>query len=104
MSQVAVQHESTTGRQLWLAVAFALGLVLVAQAAAAMDSFLKRQAGPNAHLWDMVVAEVFQPIGIFHLPTRHTQEADGTPGIPPLGYGLYPNVDDIGSDCAGHRQ
>jgi Beta-lactamase len=63
--------------------------------AAAMDSFLKRQAGPNAHLWDMVVAEVFRPIGIFHLPTRHTQEADGTPGIPPLGYGLYPNVDDI---------
>jgi len=32
--------------------------------AAAMDSFLKRQAGPQTHLWDMVLADVFQPIGI----------------------------------------
>ena len=62
--------------------------------AVAMDSFLKRQAGPEAHLWEMVVAEVFQPIGIFHLPARHTQEADGSRGIPPLGYGLYPTIAD----------
>ena len=46
--------------------------------AAAMDSFLKRQAGPHAHLWDMVVAEVFQPIGIFHAPMLHTQETEGS--------------------------
>lgn len=51
--------------------------------AAAMDSFLKRQAGPQAHLWDMVLAEVFQPIGIFHAPIMHTQERDGGRGIPP---------------------
>src|SRR5262249_30288696 len=30
--------------------------------AVAMDRFLKRQAGPQAHLWDMVLTEVFQPI------------------------------------------
>jgi len=63
--------------------------------AAAMDSFLKRQAGPHAHLWEMVVAEVFRPIGISHLTTRHTQEPDGSRGIPPLGYGLYPTLDNI---------
>jgi hypothetical protein len=34
--------------------------------AAAMDSFLKRQAGPHAHLWDMVVNEVFRPLLCAH--------------------------------------
>jgi len=61
----------------------------------AMDSFLKRQAGPQAHLWDMVMAEVFQPIGIFHAPTMHTQEQDGGRGIPLLAYGLYVTIDDV---------
>ena len=63
--------------------------------AAAMDSFLKRQAGPHAQLWDMVVAEVFQPLGIVHAPMRHTQEAEGRRGIPHLLHGLYPTVDDL---------
>jgi hypothetical protein len=62
---------------------------------AAMDSFLKRQAGPQAQLWAMVVAEVFQPIGIFHAPMMHTQEADGGRGIPFLAVGLYPTIDDV---------
>jgi hypothetical protein len=62
---------------------------------AAMESFLKRQVGPNAQLWNMVAAEVFRPIGIFHLPTMHTLEATGERGIPLLGYGLYPTIDDI---------
>ena len=60
-----------------------------------MDSFLKRQAGPQAHLWDMVVAEVFRPLGIFHAPMLHTQEADGGRGIPLLDHGLYPTIDDL---------
>jgi hypothetical protein len=63
--------------------------------AAAMDSFLKRQAGPQAQLWDMVVAEVFRPLGIFHAPMMHTQEADGGRGIPFLLVGLYPTIDDV---------
>jgi hypothetical protein len=63
--------------------------------AAAMDAYLKRQAGPGAHLWDMVVREVYEPIGIFHAPMLHTLETDGSRGIPLLAYGLYPTVDDI---------
>jgi hypothetical protein len=63
--------------------------------AAAMDSFLKRQAGSQAQLWDMVVAEVFQPLGIFHAPMMHTQESDGRRGIPLLAVGLYPTIDDL---------
>jgi hypothetical protein len=63
--------------------------------AVAMDSLLKRQAGPQAHLWDMVMAEVFQPIGIFHAPIMQTQEQDGGRGVPPLAYGLYVTIDDV---------
>jgi Beta-lactamase len=63
--------------------------------AVAMDSLLKRQAGPQAHLWDMVVAEVFQPIGIFYAPAMHTQERDGGRGIPLLVSGLYVTIDDV---------
>jgi hypothetical protein len=63
--------------------------------AAAMDAFLKRHAGPHAQLWEMVMADVFQPIGIVHLPTMHTQEADGGRGIPLLYKGLYPTIDDV---------
>jgi hypothetical protein len=63
--------------------------------AAAMDAFLKRRAGPNAHLWDMVVEDVYRPIGIFHAPALHTIEPDGSRGVPILGFGLYPTVDDV---------
>jgi Beta-lactamase len=63
--------------------------------AAAMDSFLKRQEGPHAQLWDIVVANVFRPLGIFHAPMLHTQETEGGRGIPHLLHGLYPTIDDI---------
>jgi Beta-lactamase len=63
--------------------------------AAAMDHFLKRQRGPQAQLWDLVVAAVFQPIGIDHAPMLHTHAPDGGRGIPHLLHGLYPTVDDV---------
>ena len=59
-----------------------------------MDSFLKKKEGPKAYLWDMVVNEVLRPIGIFHAPILHTYEEDGGRGVPVLGYGLYPTIDD----------
>lgn len=63
--------------------------------AAAMDPFLKKRAGPTADLWDMVVEEVYRPIGILHAPVMRTLETDGGRGVPILGYGLYPTVDDV---------
>jgi hypothetical protein len=63
--------------------------------AAAMDAFLKQREGPTAHLWDMTVDEVYQPIGIFHAPTMHTVEPDGSRGMPILGFGLTPTIDDV---------
>ena len=63
--------------------------------AAAMDAYLKCREGPTAHMWDMVVEEVYRPIGVFHAPMLHTIEADGSRGVPILGYGLYPTIDDV---------
>jgi len=94
-AQEKLERGFTYGRYPWArgevvryntAVTFTLG--------AAMDAFLKQKAGPNAHLWDMVVDEVYRPIGIFHAPTMHTLELDGSRGLPLLGYGLTPTIDD----------
>jgi CubicO group peptidase (beta-lactamase class C family) len=63
--------------------------------AVALDTYLKRREGANAHLWDMVRAEVDRPIGIVHAPAMHTIEADGSGGVPLLGYGLYLTIDDV---------
>ena len=63
--------------------------------AAAMDAFLKRREGPSASLWDMLVREVFEPVGAFHVPSLRTIEPDGSAGVPLLSYGLFLTVDDV---------
>jgi len=63
--------------------------------AAAMDAYLKRKEGPNADLWNMVTDEVYRPIGILHAPMMHTVEPDDSRGIPILGFGLTPTIDDV---------
>ena len=62
---------------------------------AAMDAFLKSQEGLDADIWDMVVEEVYRPIGVQHAPIMRTIEPDGGRGLPIFGYGLYPTVDDV---------
>jgi len=62
---------------------------------AAMDGFLKSKEGPDADIWEMVISEVFRPIGISYAPIMRTVESDGAMGLPCFGYGLYPNVVDI---------
>ncbi|UCF17633.1 MAG: serine hydrolase, partial [Phycisphaerales bacterium] len=62
---------------------------------AAMDAFLKTKEGPDADIWDMVLTEVYRPIGISHAPIMRTIEPDGSRGLPIFGYGLYPNVADV---------
>jgi len=63
---------------------------------AAMDAFIKSQEGPDAHLWDMLMEEVFQPIGIYHITMIHVPNGPGNPGIPLMSSGLRVTVDDIG--------
>ncbi len=63
--------------------------------AVAMQNFLASREGPDARLWDMMLREVFEPIGIRHAPMMHTDEASGAPGIALMGIGLYPTIDDV---------
>lgn len=62
---------------------------------AAMDAFLKEEEGEDANLWDRVVEEVLKPIGIEYAPMMHTQEADGSRGIPMMGYGYLPTLGEV---------
>jgi hypothetical protein len=61
----------------------------------AMDGFLKSVEGADADIWDMVLEEVYRPIGIYHAPIMRTVEPDGGRGIPQFWVGLYPTVDDV---------
>lgn len=63
--------------------------------AAAMDSFLKSREGRGANIWDAVMDEVFRHIGVYHAPMMHTVEPDGSRGIPILGEGFFPTIQDI---------
>jgi hypothetical protein len=63
--------------------------------AAAMDAYLKSVEGPDANLWDRVSDEVLRPIGVYTAPLMHTREADGGRGVPIMGFGFFPTVDDL---------
>ena len=63
---------------------------------AAMDAYLKSQEGPNAHLWEMLTEEVFEPIGVYHMTMIHVPNGPDNPGIPLMSSGLRVTVDDLG--------
>jgi CubicO group peptidase (beta-lactamase class C family) len=63
--------------------------------AVAMDRLIKRKEGPNAGIWDLLTREVFQPIGIVHMPVMRTKEPNQAPGIPKLEGGMLPNLDEV---------
>jgi len=62
---------------------------------AAMDAFYKSMEGDDAHIWDMMQREVYEPIGIYEAPMAHTREPDGSQGVPLYGVGLYPTAHDL---------
>ena len=62
---------------------------------AAMDGFLKSREGPNADLWDFVVNEIYEPIGIRQAPINKTLEPDGSDGVPLIAGGYYPTLEDL---------
>lgn len=61
----------------------------------AMDRYLKSQEGDQARLWDMVVNEVYRPIGLTHAPMQHSLDDNGQRDIPIMAWGIFPTVDDI---------
>jgi hypothetical protein len=62
---------------------------------AAMDAYLKSREGPGANLWDRVREEVLEPIGVMDAPMMHTREADGSRGVPILGWGYYATLSEL---------
>jgi hypothetical protein len=60
----------------------------------AMDNYLKSIEGAQADLWEMLTAEVFQPLGIGSIPIQRTIEPDDSRGIPILAWGMYPTYQD----------
>ncbi|MCU0905744.1 MAG: serine hydrolase, partial [Tabrizicola sp.] len=62
---------------------------------AAMNEYLRRKEGPSADLWDMLLNEVYRPIGIHHAATNRTIESDGRKGLPVMYAGYYPTLGDV---------
>ena len=48
--------------------------------AAALDALYKRKEGPDAELWQMMLDEVYTPLGIHHMPQTGTIEPEGSAG------------------------
>ena len=63
--------------------------------AIAMENFLKSREGADADLWEMLNAEVYQPIGIRWLPSMRLHVNPTTPGPVALGWGILMNAHDI---------
>jgi CubicO group peptidase (beta-lactamase class C family) len=61
----------------------------------AIDRFLKSVRGPGADAWDMLVEEVFSPIGIAQAPAIRTREPGDNRGVPWFNAGYYPSLDDL---------
>ena len=61
----------------------------------AMDRFLKSREGSHANLWNMVIDEVYRPIGVFHAPVNTVFNSYGGSGVPDLGGGMFPTYQDI---------
>jgi hypothetical protein len=61
----------------------------------AIDGFLKAARGSDVDVWDMLRAEVFAPLGIFHAPVIRTREANGRSGFAWFNAGYYPTLDEL---------
>ena len=62
--------------------------------AAALANLYRSKEGSEADLWQMMLDEVYGPIGIHHLPMSRTRETD-RPAVPLLAWGLYVTIDDV---------
>jgi len=63
-------------------------------ASVVLANLYREKEGKDADLWQMMLDEVYRPIGIHHLPQSRTWETDQA-GVPLLAWGVYLTVDDI---------
>ncbi len=66
-------------------------------AGAALDAWLKQQAGGDARIWDVVRDEVYRSAGIHHAVKFHTIETDPDQEVPLSDAGLLLALDQIAS-------
>ncbi len=71
---------------------------------AAIDGFLKSVRGPSADIWNMLIEEVFRPIGILHAPAVRTREAPDRDGLVWFNAGFYPSLDDLAKIALLYQQ
>ena len=62
--------------------------------AAALEALFRDKEGDDADLWQMMVKEVYRPIGIHHISMTHTRESNER-GTPILAWGIYVSIDGI---------
>jgi len=62
-------------------------------AATALANLYREKEGEDADLWQMMLDEVYRPIGIHHLQQSQTRETD-RPRVPLLAWGVYLTIDD----------
>jgi CubicO group peptidase (beta-lactamase class C family) len=60
----------------------------------ALQNYVERAEGPGISYWDLVRENVLIPIGAEEFTTRRTIEGYGKEGLPLLGYGAWPTLDE----------
>ncbi len=60
----------------------------------AMQKYVEKKEGKGVYYWDLVRGKVLTPINASSLALQHTEESDGSQGIPTLGWGAFPTVDE----------
>jgi hypothetical protein len=62
-------------------------------AALAMERFLQEKEGPNATILNMLIEEVYKPIGVDHFATGSSYTETGEVGFPYSAWGVLPTID-----------
>jgi CubicO group peptidase (beta-lactamase class C family) len=60
----------------------------------AMQKLVEKKEGKGIYYWDLVHENVLKPIKAESFVLQHTEEPDGSKGIPIIGWGAYPTVDE----------
>ena len=60
----------------------------------ALQNYVEKKEGSGISYWDLVYENVLVPLGAEDFSLRRTIEADGSDGLPILGYGAWPTLDE----------
>lgn len=60
----------------------------------ALQNYVEKKEGMGISYWDLVHENVLVPMGVEDFTLRRTIETDGLEGIPILGYGAWPALDE----------